>query len=328
MEKIRIICLNEPEGINGVTWWRMYRPMLMLEQTYGDQIELIWNRGHILPIDILRSNIAIAWRPSEPAQLTVLQHLKEQGVKIIVDYDDDLLNIPSGSIAYNGLGQRWSIVKEVLKLADMVWTSTDALRKVYAHKNAVVVPNSLLPADIVKGPNPPTKTIVWRGDFHQVEDLYAAQDWYFRICRKVEKYVWFGFMPTWSHPENAQYKRWTSLTNYFSTLWDIKPNFIWKPMREDMLFNHGKSNISHLEAISCGAVGVTNFHGRPTWEYALRDVTGNESAIAGAWEAGRDDILRNYNLLTWTAERYRLLWSLFGVSMPSVPDGAPRYESV
>lgn len=36
MEKLKVLILNEPENMNGVTWWRMYRPMHMLEQMYGD----------------------------------------------------------------------------------------------------------------------------------------------------------------------------------------------------------------------------------------------------------------------------------------------------
>lgn len=250
--------------------------------------------------------------PKRAAAVGVIQQVKAAGIKLIVDYDDDLMNIPTGAVGFNALGHKWPVVQEILKLADMVWVSTDNLKKVYRHLNNHTVPNAVLPADIVGAPNPITKTVVWRGDFNQVEDLYAYQEWYKKISRKSNRFVWFGYMPTWAHQDHVEYKRWTSLHNYFHELkTTIKPNFVWKPMRDGLLFSEGKSNISKLEAICAGGVALTNFYNRPTWGHSFVDVDWNESKIFGAWEAGRDDILRNYNLVSCTDYRYKLLWSLF-----------------
>lgn len=313
MTKIKILILNEPEGLNGVTYWRMYEPMKMLEAMYGDQVEIIWNRGMLLPIDIERADVAIAWRPSTPAQLSVIAQVKESGIKIIADHDDDLLNVPSGSPAFNAYFQSGNDISKILSLCDMVWTSTEQLKKVYNHPNSHVVPNAILPEMIAANPNPITKTVMWRGDYNQVEDLYAGKETYFNITKKCNYFLWCGYMPTWKHPEHAKYVPWNSLGGYFKFIRSIGPNFIWKFMRKEVIFSHGKSNISKIEAIVCGAVPLTNFYDMPTWEHSFREISWKESEVFGAWEAGRDDVVKNYNLEAWTHTRYRLIASLVGL---------------
>lgn len=310
MEKIKILILNEPENLNGVTWWRMYRPMQMLEEMYRDQVELIWNRGTILPIDIQRAHVAIAWRPSTPAQLGVIAHMHNVGLKIIVDHDDDILNVPTGSPSFGAYCDAGPTIKHILSLSDLVWTSTEQIKESLGHKNTSVIPNAILPEDIPASPNPITKTILWRGDFNQYEDVYASMDVYYRIARKCERFIWAGYMPTWEHPDNAEFFRWSSLGNYFQAIQAIKPNFIWKPMRKKLPFNLGKSNIAKLEALVSGGVALTNFFDLPTWEHSFREITWKQEDVHGAWESCRDQVLREFNLESWTHERYKLIYSL------------------
>lgn len=313
MNKIKILILNEPEGLNGVTWWRMYEPLKMLEALYGDQVEIIWNRGILLPIDFERAEVAIAWRPSTEAQLNVIAQVKMKGIKIIIDHDDDLLNVPSGSPAFNAYWQGQGTIKKILSLADMLWTSTEQLRTIYGHHNAHVVPNAILPEMIAPAPNPITKTVMWRGDYNQVEDLYTYQDEYFRITRKCDRFLWCGYMPTWDHPKQATYAPWNSLGGYFKFINSLRPNFIWKPMRRKLVFNLGKSNIAKIEAIACGALPLTNFYDLPTWEHSFKELCWKEESLYGAWEAGRDDVVKNYNLEGWTHTRYKLIAQLVGL---------------
>lgn len=312
MDKIKILILNEPEGKNGVTWWRMYRPMLMLEKMYGDQVEIIWNRGIILPVDVERADVAIAWRPSVMQQLSILVQMKDAGTPIIIDHDDDLINIPTGSPAFGNYFGTAHIIRQINSLADMLWASTAELGKVYAHPNTVVVPNSVLEEDIAFEPNPITKTAIWRGDFHQQEDIYAFKEQYFQLAKRCERFIWAGYMPSWKHPDNAEYSRWNNLKGYFEYLRKLRPNFIWKPMRKDLPFNHSKSNIAKLEAICCGAVALTNFNDMPTWEHSFSDAVWKEDQIFAAWQSGREQVLAEYNLESWTHQRYRLINSVLG----------------
>ena len=307
MSKIKILILNEPEGLNGVTHWRMYRPMMLLEERYGDQIELIWNRGVLLPVDMARADVAIAWRPCTPAQMQVLAQVRSMGIRIIIDYDDDLLNVPPGSPAYLSYHGNGAIVRQIISLSDMVWVSTPVLKDLYGPLNTYVVPNAVLPTDIVSSPNPISKTVVWRGDFNQYEDVFAGMSEYFKITRQCRRFVWLGYMPTWDHADHCEFIPWAPLTGYFAMLRQLKPNFVWKPMRKNLPFNSAKSNIAKIEAICAGAVALTNFYDQPEWKHTFRNVDWNEHQIHGAWEAGRDEILNRYNLFGWTDERYRLI---------------------
>lgn len=305
--KIKILILNEPEGMGGVTHWRMYRPMLMLESMYADQVEIIWNRGMLLPVDMARADVAIAWRPSTAAQLNVLAQVRSLGIRIIIDHDDDLLNVPSGSPAFLAYYNTGHIIKQIISLADMVWTSTDVLKEVYRHPVTAVIPNAVLPTDIIGAPNPITKTVVWRGDYNHHEDVYAGMSDYFKVARNCKRFVWIGYMPTWEHADHVEFLPWASVTGYFSHLRHIKPNFLWKPMRKNLPFNHGKSNIAKIEAICAGAVALTNFYDQPEWKHSFRNMEWDEKQIHGAWEAGRDEIVERYNLESWTHVRYRLI---------------------
>ena len=310
MTKPKILVLNEPEPLNGITWWRMYNPMRALELMYGDYLEIIWNRGVILPIDIERADIAIAWRPATESQMAVIDAFRRAGKKIILDYDDDFLRVPTGHPAFNSFWNTGHIIKKILSMADMVWTSTDELKSLYAHSNTHVIPNAVFTENIATEPNPITKTVMWRGDVNHYEDVYMSMDTYFRIARKADKFVWFGYMPTWDHPENAEWTAWRGLDDYFKAVDVIKPNFLWKPMRTKVPFNRGKSNIAKIEAICTGAVCLTNFYDQPTWEHSFREITWDKNQIFSAWESGREQIIREYNLESWTHTRYKLIMSL------------------
>lgn len=307
-DKIKILILNEPEPMGGVTHWRMYRPMLMLEAMYSDQVELIWNRGALLPVDLARADVAIAWRPSTQAQAGALAQIRALGIKVIIDHDDDLLNVPTGSAVYHNFKEK-GVVKGIVSLSDMVWTTNEYLKGVYGHPNTHVVPNAVTGSDIPDKPNKITKTVAWRGDFNQVEDLYAFRGEYDKILKRADHFFWFGYLPTWKHPEKCRYTEWTSLINYFTYLRKINLNYLWKPMRK-IPFNYGKSNISKLEAVCAGGVCLTNFYDQPDFKNSFREISWKESEVHGAWEAARDEILKNFNLETWTHTRYKLINSI------------------
>lgn len=306
--KIRVLILNEPEAINGVTWWRMYGPMRALEVLYGAQIEIIWNRGIILPADLLRADVAIAWRPSTAAQLAAIATVRQENIPVIADLDDDVLNIPSGSPAYNHFLKDRSEVPKILSMCAMLWTSTDRLNDVYRHHNTHVVPNAIYPEMMASEPNPlDNKTCIWAGDYTHMEDVYASEQDYWRIVKKSDRFCWVGWMPTWEHPKNVFYTPFLSVEGYFRYLHQVKPNFIWKPLRKKVPFNRGKSNISKLVATMVGAVCATNFNDMPGFEHTFREPVYDEKQIHGTWEACRDEIIQRYNLIYWTDVRFRLI---------------------
>jgi hypothetical protein len=71
-------------------------------------------------------------------------------------------------------------------------------------------------------------------------------------------------------------------------------NAIWKPLT-DCAFNDHKSNINLLVATIGGGYCITNYAGRPGWEFASSEVLPYPEACE-LWRAAKDDIIKRYNL--------------------------------
>lgn len=303
---IRILVANGPEEVNGVTWWRMYRPLQYLYRQYPD-IEIIYNQtGHLLPHHFIHTDIVIVWRPCLQPHLVALQMAQKWGCKIIVDHDDDLFNMPIGCPDFEYFNATKPFVSACIGLADQVWLSTAALAEAYPHPNTVIIPNAVLPEDL---PNEAAKhagTVVWRGSAAQREDLEAQKFAYPSILRACKQMLFVGYAPTWaiSTGNNVNYNGPVHIQDYFQFLKAVRPMAIWKPLVSNQ-FNDGKSNISWIEATCAGAVLVSNYAGRPGWEMALKEIPKKEELRQDVWQKSKQEIIENYNLLRWNEVRYR-----------------------
>lgn len=306
--KIRVLVLNEPEEVNGVTWWRMYRPLALLARTHAATLDIAWNRGVVLSSDLFSADLVLAFRPSEPSQLAVLQAAREHGCRIIIEYDDDLLNIPIGHPMHNAFAAKRPYVLESLKLADQLWVSTPALAACYGHPATTVIPNAVLPSDLATAPNLGARTGVWRGDKGPVEDLAHWRDAYPRLLRRLDRFVWMGYMPTWAtkvkSEATVQFVQWVDTLRYLPWLRDLKALFFWKPL-VDNTFNLGKSSITWMEATCTGAVCVTNFAGKPGWENAVAELPRNSEEFLDIWQRSRERMLGHFDLGAWNEVRVR-----------------------
>lgn len=303
---IRILVANGPEEMNGVTWWRMYRPLQYLYHQF-DGIEIIYNEtGRLLPYHFNHTDIVMAWRPCEINHVIGLQMAKKFGCRIIIDHDDDLYNIPIGDINHLNFKAKEQYTKMCIALADQLWVSTQALADLYGHPNTIVIPNSVLPEDLPEEPNKHTGTIVWRGGLMHRDDIEAGKIQYPAMLRASKKFVWIGYCPTWGPVggKSVDYTPPVGIQDYFQYLESLRPLAIWKPLVTNR-FNDGKSNISWIEATCAGAVCVSNYAGRPGWENAMRELPKTEAIRAEVFLKSRDEITHNYNLLRWNKIRYR-----------------------
>lgn len=335
MAEIRIQIANPPEEVNGVTWWRMFRPLQLLAAAHPE-IKIRFNPGHLFPHDFLFCDILLVFRPVNLDHPRIIAQAKEHGCKVILDYDDDLLNIPVGYSMYKDTYVKRAAILESLALADVVWTSTDNLKDV-CHKNVqdfvaqlrrspqglppqykvpkfVTVKNAVLPDDLPAGPNGNTKTALWRGSDFQRDDVDAYRSQYDQIVRNTKSFTWVGFMPTWGDVQRTDYRVdynfGIKTLQWFEYMKAIKPSILWKPLVNNP-FNQSKSNISWLEATAAGAVCVSNFAGTaPDWQYATKELPKLDETYAVLWRQSADHIKANYNLNDWNEIRYREILSL------------------
>lgn len=314
MNKIRLFVANEPEPIDGVTCWRMYWPLDDLERTYSDTLEIRYSRGNLIPADIYWADVVMCFRPSEPSHLTVLQVAKLLGKKILLDYDDDLTAIPVGHPGYWKLGTKADIVKQAVSMADMVWVSTEALKKTIAHPNAIVVPNAVYPEILPEKPADfKNKTAMWAGSDAHREDADAFKPEYAALLRVVQRFLWVNFMPTWATTVQSQAKielsAWIHTHIYFEWIRQNGVVAIWKPLITNQ-FNECKSNIAWITATIAGGVCVTNQAGNRQWENAVKSLPKTEKEFVSVWEASAERVRKEYDLRAWNEVRYRELLKL------------------
>lgn len=332
-DKIQILVVNAPEEINGVTWWRMFRPLRLLSN-YAD-LDIRFNEGRIFEHHLLFADIVLAFRPGNPDHPQVLARAKELGCKIIVDYDDDLLNVPLGYSMYKDTAPKKRFVLESLALADLVWVSTSHLKDVlqkaadgflaemrrslpavpplYGKPEMVVIPNAVLPEDLPSAPNGNTKTVVWRGsDFHR-DDLELYKSQYEQLLRNSNRFEWVGYMPTWGAVKGSHakidYNAGIQADKWFDYLKSIKPSLIWKPLVNND-FNKAKSNIAWLEATVAGGICLSNFAGEAQWEQCTKELPKLDEYYSVQWQKSAIHIRQHYDLRAWNEIRYGELLKL------------------
>src|SRR5207244_6610452 len=97
---------------------------------------------------IVDTDIVFFERPSQPHFYSGLELIKDFGLKIWLDFDDDFFNVPMKPFNPSGSHFNEPDVQKVfikfLRMADVVTVSTDAIKKSYDRysENVVVIPNA------------------------------------------------------------------------------------------------------------------------------------------------------------------------------------------
>lgn len=335
MKKIRLFVINAPEPVNGITFWRMFRPLRHLHDNYD--VEVIFNSGRITEADLYFSHVVLCFRPCNPDHPAALRRAKELGCKVIVDFDDDLLNVPIGYSFFKDLSNRAPFVIESIALADMVWLSTKNLKKVYEEAiqnflafhlrqsggvlpplfgtpKMTVIPNAVFPEDLPFAPNGNTRRAMWRGsDFHR-DDLEAYKMQYDQILRNNNYFQWIGYAPTWGEMKTTKckvdFQPGIMADQWFNYIKSLQLSLVWKPLANN-IFNASKSNIAWLEATVSGAVCMCNLAGEnPIWEHATKELPRLPESYEVIWRKSAEHIKQNYDLRAWTDMRHREILKL------------------
>jgi len=307
---IRIFVLNAPEEVNGITWWRMFRPLQHIYFKYYPNIEIIHNAtGMIYPHHFLYTDLALCYRPCEPNHVQAMKMAKDAGVQIVSDFDDNILKVPIGHSVWREYRGKESFIQACIAMSNQIWVSTPALKEQFQHPNTVVVPNAIFESDLPAEYPENDGVVLWRGSELHREDLGGNFPYeYSRMLDKIKKFLWVGYMPTWAAIEkkaDIEYEtNWVSTNQWFQYLKSQRLLAISKPLM-NCEFNDSKSNISWLEATQAGAVCIGSYAGKPGWEYCLKELPKNKEAHRQAWEKSREAIIRNYNLEQWNEIRYR-----------------------
>ncbi len=251
--------------------------------------------------------------------LNICGYLKQIGVKIWLDYDDNLfaLNPENPTYALYNNSEIQANIKAMLQLADVVSVPTEYLRQAYSefNKNIIIIPNAFNDSFFFRPElKPRTNHIVWRGPEAHIFDLmsYSKEvnqltkdfpDWRFMFC---------GFSPWFlSETNNKGHIPSLDIAIYMKTLFDMAPSCLHVPLADNM-FNRAKSNIAAIEGGFAGAVcvcpswwnlpGTLEYNDGPSYYQAIKSViTGEIDKIAYnriLWEYVMDELpLSKINVL-------------------------------
>jgi hypothetical protein len=216
----------------------------------------------------VNANVLILQRPFNMNHVNMISLAKDMGLKVILDYDDDLLNVDMYNPTYELYLDAKVGIKACIEQSDEVWVSTVSIKESLSvwSKNITVIPNAhndyLFKVEDKKEFNKNSKTVAWRGGATHEADVYENA---LKIVDMVNnnrewRFNFFGERFTFLEQRcGVNYNAVTpmSTVQFYRYFQRLNPNIVFFPLR-DTKFNRGKSSIAFLEATYAGAVFLGN----------------------------------------------------------------------
>lgn len=318
-----------PPLLGTVEYWRVWQPLQVVKLMYPGVFNFTFKKKDLDFNDAWQADFVITIRPgSKPDVNQYLEKAKLNGAVVAVDIDDHILDLPRFHDLYHDYKPGSAGHKRAVKtceLADIFWFSTPKFLETYS-KQGIVIPNAILPEILPAEPAPDNGIWIWRGRSIQVHDLiYAGWDWYEKIKKKPKQWRFIGFDPPLRHADNVgeglQYI--TDTQEYMSRIRAARFNGFWKPM-VDCSFNDHKSNIAWIEATLSGGVCLTNYAGKPGWEYATKNFPTYKQACE-LWEKSVKEIQEKYNLIETAKMRAQSMLQACSHRLPTLKGTGSTY---
>ena len=283
---------------------------ISITNLYSPQNQYSWDM--LVGLDIF-----IFQRPTHEAHIALIKLAKDMKIRVILDYDDDLLNVPFHNNASITLTEQKSNIKMAIHLADEVWVTTPAIKHNYKpyNKNIHIVPNChndyVFPIEKKKVFNMQTKIMSYRGGASHEADMYQDinnivymindnQDWTFRFQGSRFKHI------EERTAKNHEFTDPVTLMQFYKEYHELNANIAFFPLITNV-FNIGKSNISLLEATYAGSAFMGN---RELPEFNLPFVIPIQNGLKDEFTKTKDDFYRlqilNNDAWDWILEN-RLL---------------------
>lgn len=278
-----LVCADSFE--DGCAFYRSVGPWSVLAKKHPEiRVEYVNKPSWA---DVKLADVLFLQRPAMKDVTKAVNAAKQFGTKIIVDFDDDLFQVPRDNPAHEFYCGAASEMKLFLQLADLVMVSTSELKNRFSefNKNIHVVPNAVDECLLQYRNSENCKNIVmWRGTSTHNRDVASVSKELVAAARKYPEYkfAFLGCDPcAWDVSEKMKEPIviTTPMTpvTFFSTICFLKPKIMIVPLH-DIPFNRAKSNIAALEATVAGAAVLA-----PNWpEWSFPGVTtyGNATEFA------------------------------------------------
>ena len=326
--KIRY-CTNKPDS--AISWYRVagvLQYLRHLDPTIEAQLtfELNWNV-------LADTDILFVSNPFERGQHDAVCMARDMNVKIWVDFDDDVLNVPVTHPNYKYFSD--FNIKEViwrtLEVADVVTVSTAAIKESFAeyNENIFVVENAF--NNYVLGLpeiSNDTEIICWRGGETHWDDLVTIFQEMKKLSQVRPEWTWnfigreedtrhvTRFIPNSFHTGRIPHLM------YYKCLRNIKPSIFIHPL-EDNQFNRAKSNIAFIEATFAGACPVMpdlpefkpcidSYTTKQNFSHLMDVTMNNHDFRESSFQTNKKYIIENLMLSEINKKRIDVIKFLFG----------------
>lgn len=308
-----------PVPSDGTSFYRMSGVVHYLQKEHSDiYIKDISGRQDCDWADYTGYDMVIFQRPFIEPHLRMISMMKLIGLKIIIDYDDDILNIPMHNPYYINYNNNKGNIESIIKMADEIWVSTPDLKKtvVELNKNVTVIPNAhndyILPVNNKKEFNTATKKVAYRGGTTHEMDVYSRIDEWSSIVNKNKKTMFYFIGARFPYLESKCDDNYiivpgSHILDYFRNIGSLNPNIFIYTL-EDTQFNRAKSNISWIEATYAGAAVLAP-------EYLSEFIRPGVISFNDSMEDIFNAVKKNYKLLkemneeSWDYIQHKLLLS-------------------
>ena len=208
-------------------------------------------------------------RPDDVGAVNIARVAKQMKRKLIVDYDDNLVDIPEFNpyvkLRRSERCDYRSNIIECMRLADIVTVSTKVLQaqlSEYAPR-VTCIENCFddFMYDAKSEFNHGSDIVLWRGGNSHMRDLYLFKDAYMQVIQANPDFrfvFWCEEIPAWLSEfslgvDNVEFKDYVSAYSYLNHLSIMEPSLLLVPL-ENIEFNHAKSSCAKIEAVAAGAL--------------------------------------------------------------------------
>ena len=256
MIKIKVCDIAPKGACSYYRGWGVFSKLHKLNNNISVEFVDSMNWNYLIDCDIL-----FLVRPVENNYIEVFNLAKDFGVKVWVDYDDCLPEIPADNPGYSYFSQKHVLenMEYAIKNADIVSVSTEHIKEYFKELNPdiIVIENAfndynykLIKKDVQ------SKRISWRGSATHRNDLLSCKKDMNEISTKFPEWEWIfiGGDP-WYVTEslnNCMTVGEMEIIKYNKFLERITPAIHIIPLINSS-FNQSKSNISWIEGTYAGS---------------------------------------------------------------------------
>jgi hypothetical protein len=252
------------------SWYRSAGVVKDLQRKTNDRIAVAeWPKIDLSWAFLTQYDLIMFQKPYTKREFNICNYIKHTGVKLWIDYDDNLFAVNPENAAGPNLYHDPEIqanISGMLKMADVVSVPTEYLKQCLLphNENIHVIPNAFNDTDLIR-PELAKRTnqVLWRGPESHIYDLmsYAGA---INLCTEEFKdwrFIFMGYYPWFLHQtENKGFQKWVQdIIAYFNYLSALAPSVLHIPL-DDNTFNRCRSNIAYIEGSFAGAVCVV-----PDW---------------------------------------------------------------